>query len=80
AIAHKTNALWDALGVSGLDGAVERITQIMSRCGLETTLSGLGLSESDIDTIVEHTIWARIDTLPAPMDKVQLKEMLTSIF
>lgn len=79
AIAHKTNALWNALGVSDLDDAVERIAQIMSRCGLETTLNGLGLSRSDIDTIVEHTIWARIDPLPAPMDKDQLREMLTSL-
>jgi alcohol dehydrogenase len=80
AIAHKTNVLWDALRVADVDGAVQRITQIMSRCGLETTLSGLGLTEPDIDTIVDNTIWARIDPLPTPMDRGQLKEMLTSIF
>jgi alcohol dehydrogenase class IV len=80
AIAHKTNALWNALQVDDVDGAVRRITQIMSRCGLETTLSGLGLTESDIDTIVDNTVWARIDPLPAPMDRGQLKEMLTSIY
>jgi alcohol dehydrogenase class IV len=80
AIAHKTNALWNALQVDDVDGAVRRITQIMSRCGLETTLSGLGLTKADIDTIVDNTIWARIDPLPAPMDRGQLKEMLTSIY
>ena len=79
AIAHKTDALWNALGVSDLDAAVERIGQIMSRCGLETTLSGLGLAERDIDTIVENTIWSRIDPLPEQMDRSQLKAMLASI-
>lgn len=80
AIDHKTDALWDALGVSDLDGAVERITQIMGRCGLETSLGGLGLAREDIDTIVEEAPWARIDPLPTPMGKGQLKEMLTSIY
>ena len=79
AIAHKTDALWNALGVSDLDAAVERIGQIMSRCGLETTLSGLGLAERDIDTIVENTIWSRIDPLPEQMDRSQLRAMLASI-
>lgn len=78
-ISYKTTALWDALQVPDLDGAVEKITNIMSRCGLETTLSGLGLTTSDIDTIVDNVPISRIAPLPAPMTKSDLKNMLTSI-
>ena len=69
AISHKLPALWNALGVDDLDGAVTRITRLIERCGLETRLRGLGLSDGDMDTLIDNIRWDRVDVLPRPMDK-----------
>ena len=78
-IPHKMPALYTALGVQDLDGACARITQIMTRCGLETRLSGLGLGEGDIDTLVENTRWDRTRALPRPLGQDDLRSLLTEL-
>jgi alcohol dehydrogenase class IV len=78
-IPHKMPALYAALGAQDLDGACARITQIMTRCGLETKLSGLGLGEGDVDTLVESTRWDRTRTLPRPLGRDDLRGLLTEL-
>ena len=76
AITHKLPALWEALGVSGMDEASARIDQIMERCGLETRLRGLGLKETDMETLVENIRWDRTDVLPRSLDRRDAAELL----
>ena len=76
AIRHKLPPLWQALGVDDLDSAIELITRIMRRCGLQTTLTGLGLNEADMDKVVDETRWNRVETLPTAMGKSDLRELL----
>ena len=75
-ISHKLPALWDALGVSDLDEADQRITQIMDGCGLETRLSGLGLTEGDLGTLVDNVRWDRLKTLPVPLARESVRPLL----
>ena len=72
-------ALFTALGVSNIDEACEKIDRIISDCGLETRLSGLGIGEDDIDLIVDNTRWERLALLPKPMEKDDLRAILTEI-
>ena len=78
-IPHKLPALWEALGVHDLDGACDRITRIMTRCGLETRLSGLGLVEGDLDRLVESTRWNRTVALPIPLGPDDLRGLLEKL-
>ena len=78
-IADRMPALLSALGVNSVDEACERIERIMADCGLETRLSGLGISEQDLDKIVENTRWDRLALLPREMAKDDLKSMLKGI-
>lgn len=78
-IADKMPALLSALSVDSLDEACDKIERIISDCGLETRLSGLGIGEDDIDLIVEETRWERLALLPKPMERDDLKAMLTGI-
>lgn len=78
-IADRMPALFSAMGVNDLDEACDKIERIISDCGLETRLTGLGITESDLDTIVEHTRWERLALLPRPMEKEDLKSMLEGI-
>jgi len=80
AIRHKLPPLWEAMGVEDLAGATELITRIMRRCGLETTLTGLGLNESDLDTLVDETRWERVGSLPVSMGRDELRVMLAELF
>ena len=75
-ISHKLPALWDALGVSDLDEADRRITQIMVECGLETRLSGLGLRKDDLGTLVDNVRWDRLETLPVPLASESIGPLL----
>ena len=75
-ISHKLPALWDALSVSDLDEADQRITQIMNGCGLETRLSGLGLTEGDLGTLVDNVRWDRLETLPVPLERESVSPLL----
>ena len=79
AIPHKLPALWDALGVDGLDAAMRRITQIIERCGLQTRLSGLNVSEGDMDTLVENVRWDRLGVLPRPIDRDEMRSLLQGL-
>ena len=79
AIADRMPALFTALGVSNIDEACEKIERIISDCGLETRLSGLGIGESDIDLIVDNTRWERLALLPKPMEKDDLRTILNGI-
>jgi hypothetical protein len=40
-------ALWRALGVEDLDGAMTRLGALLSACGLESRLGGLGVGTGD---------------------------------
>ena len=79
AIADRMPALLSALGVGSVDEACAKIERIMSDCGLETRLSGLGIGEGDVDLIVENTRWDRLALLPKPMEKDDLRAMLREI-
>ena len=79
AISHKLTALWDALGVNDIDSATERIERIMTRCGLETKLSGLGLHASDLDTLVDNVRWDRVTVLPRPFDRDDARAMFEAL-
>ncbi len=79
AIADRMPALLSALGVGNIDEACAKIERIMSDCGLETRLSGLGIDEDGLDRIVEHTRWDRLALLPKSMDKDELRTMLRGI-
>ena len=79
AIADRMPALLSALGVESVAEACSKIERIMSDCGLETRLSGLGIGEGDVDLIVENTRWDRLALLPKPMEKDDLRTMLREI-
>jgi alcohol dehydrogenase len=79
AISTKLAALWDALGVSGLEEAVARIAQIMENCGLKTSLSSLGITAGGMDTLVEHTRWDRVSALPTPLGHDDLRRVLQDL-
>lgn len=79
AVPHKLPALWDAMGVNDIDSAVERIERMMTRCGLEITLSGLGLQATDMDTLVENVRWDRVSVLPRPFDHDDARSMFTAL-
>jgi alcohol dehydrogenase class IV len=69
AIAPKLPALWRALGVEDLAGAATRLGALLSACGLETRLGGLGLGPGDVETLVEHMRWDRTAVLPRPLGR-----------
>jgi alcohol dehydrogenase class IV len=69
AIGPKLPALWRALGVEDLDGAVARVGALLRACGLETRLGGLGVGAGDVETLVEHLRWDRTAVLPRPLGR-----------
>ena len=79
AIAQKLPALWDALGVNGLEEATERIVQIMANCGPKTSLSSLGINPDGIETLVEHTRWDRVSASSAPLKHDDLRTLLQDL-
>ncbi len=79
AISHKLPALWNALGVDDLDGAVTRITRLIERCGLQTRLQGLGISEGDVDMLVDNISWDRVNVLPRPLDKSDAAPLMKAL-
>ena len=78
-ISTKLSALWNALGVTGLEEAIGRIAQIMGNCGLKTSLSSLGVTTGDVDTLVEHTRWDRVSSLPTPLGHDDLRKVLQDL-
>lgn len=79
AISPKLPALWDALGVKGLEEATGRIIQIMENCGLKTSLSALGVRTDGLETLVEHTRWDRVGALPTPLGHDDLRRLLQDL-
>jgi alcohol dehydrogenase class IV len=69
AIAPKLPALWAALRVDDVDGAVARLGALLAACGLETRLGGLGVGAGDVETLVEHMRWDRTAVLPRPLGR-----------
>ncbi len=80
AIGPRLPALWGALGVADLDGAVERLTTLLARCGLETRLRGLGVGEGDVETLVEHMRWERVGVLPRPLGRDDARRVLRDLW
>ena len=78
-IENKLSALWDALGVSDLDAACARITEIISRSGLETRLTGLGIGPNDMDTLVDNIRWDRTQVLARPPERDEMIDLLQEI-
>jgi alcohol dehydrogenase class IV len=79
AIPHKLPALWSALGVDDLDGAVSKITRIMTRCGLKTKLSELGIRALDMDTLVDNVRWDRVVLSPRSYGKEDARQMMSEL-
>ena len=79
AISSKLPALWDALGVKNLEEATARIVQIMERCGLQTRLPGLGVEPDGLETLLEHTRWDRVNVLPRPLGRDDLRGLLQGL-
>lgn len=79
AIAHKLPPLWEALGVGGLDEALARVTEIMRRCGLETRLGELGVSEGDLDRFLDVVAWERLATMPTDLSRQEARDLLKSL-
>ena len=76
AIPEKLPALWEALGVTGLEEAQQRLTEIMTNCGLVTSLSPMGVTRNDLDLILERLPWERLAQIPRSMDKVDARPIL----
>ena len=64
------------MGVSDLEEAAHRLTAIMAGCGLETRLGPLGVDEDGFGTLLEHTKWDRLATLPRPLDREAISHLL----
>ena len=79
AMSPKLPALWDPLGVKGLEEATVRIVQIMENCGLETRLSSLGITTGGLETLVEHTRWDRVSAMPTPLGHDDLRRLLQDL-
>ena len=79
AISHKLPALWDALGVKYLAEATTRITEIIERCGLETRLTGLGVGDGDMETLLDYVRWDRFGVLPRPLDREDTRVLLQGL-
>lgn len=79
AIAHKAGRLWQALGVSGLEEAVELIERVLRRSGLQTRLSALGLGREDVDLVVAETRWELMERLPRPIGWERLRDLLLGL-
>ena len=79
AISHKLPALWDALGVKDLNEATARITGIIENSGLETRLPGLGIGDSDMETLLDNIRWDRFGVLPRPLDRENTRAMLQGL-
>ncbi len=80
AIPHKLPALLGALRVGDLDAAAARIEQIMSRCGLKTKISALGVGPDDMDTLLDNVRWERTTVLPRPLEREDARALLEQLF
>lgn len=51
----------------------------MERCGLQTRLHGLGIGENDIDTLLDNIRWDRLDVMPNPIDRDEMRAVLQAL-
>ena len=79
AISHKLPALWSALGVGDVEEATARIDRMMERCGLQSRLRALGVGDGDMETLLEHTPWERVELLPRPVDREDVGALLEEL-
>ena len=79
AIDHKLPALWEALGVDGLEEAVSRVDQIMHNCGMKTQLGDLGFGSGDLEEILDLVPWYRLGIIPREMSRTQAHSTLESL-
>ena len=79
AIPDKMQALYDAMNVDDLDAAAARIEQIMSRCGLKTKISALGVKHDDMDTLLDNIRWDRTKVLPRPLEREDARALLENL-
>ena len=79
AIAHKLPPLWEALGVNGLEEALDRLGEIMRNCGLETRLGELGVARGDLDRFLDVVAWERLATMPTDLSRQEARDLLLSL-
>ncbi len=79
AIPDKLPALWEALGVSGLEEAQDGLTRLMSSCGLHTRLGQLGVTSQDLDQVLDHVPWERTAMLPRPITRDDAGQILEGL-
>ena len=80
AIAAKMPPLLDAMGVTHVDDAAERITRLIAAIGLATDLRSLGIREKDVDLILrEGFTVGRADNNPKPVAEADARAVLRSI-
>ena len=51
----------------------------MEHCGLQIRLSGLGVSEGEVDTLVENVRWDRLGVMPRPIDRDEMRGLLQGL-
>ena len=79
AISRKLPALWNALGVNDLNEATNRIAQIIDRCGMESRLSGLGVRDADMETLLDNIRWDRLGVLPRTLGREDARVLLQGL-
>ena len=79
AIPEKLPALWEALEVSGLVEARDRLAAIMATCGLKIRLGQLGVRPSDLDMVLDHVPWERLASIPRPMTRAEARVILEAL-
>ncbi len=80
AISAKLDPLLAAIGAKTVGAAVDRIRSLMSNIGLATTFADLGLTETDVELILEEGFYAdRADNNPTPISADDARTVLSGI-
>ena len=79
AINPKLPALWEALGVDGVEEAVSRVEEIMLNCGMKTRLGGLGFGSDDLEKVLDLVPWHRLGIIPREMSRAEAHSTLESL-
>ena len=79
AIETKLPALWEALGVQGLEEASDRLTRIMEGCGLKVRLTDLGFGAGDMDEVLDIVAWERLATMPTDLSRDEARGLLQAL-
>ena len=69
----------ERLGVGDVEEATARIDRMMERCGLQSRLRALGVGDGDMETLLEHTPWERVEVLPRPVDREDVGALLEEL-